>query len=136
MAGCYTPTATFSDPVFVGLRGPEVGAMWRMLCLRATDLRIEFRDIRAEAASGSAHWEAWYTYSTTGRPVHNIIEATFQFQDGLIVSHVDRFSLTRWARQALGLKGLLLGWAPPVHKAIRGQARQALLRSIERDRTT
>ncbi len=109
--------------------------MWRMLCLRATDLRLEFRDIRADAASGSAHWEAWYTYSGTGRPVHNIIEATFQFQDGLIASHVDRFSLARWARQALGLKGVLLGWAPPVHRAIRGQARQALVRSMNRDRT-
>lgn len=135
MAGCYAPNASFSDPVFVDLRGPEVGAMWRMLCLRATDLRLEFRDIRADAASGSAHWEAWYTYSGTGRPVHNIIEATFQFQDGLIASHVDRFSLARWARQALGLKGVLLGWAPPVHRAIRGQARQALVRSMNRDRT-
>lgn len=129
MARCYAANATFSDPVFVDLRGPEVTGMWRMLCLRATDLRVEFRDIRTDEVSGSAQWEAWYIYSATGRPVHNVIDATFRFRDGLIVSHVDAFSLTRWARQALGLKGVLLGWAPPVHRAIRAQARRALLRS-------
>ena len=32
----------------------------------------------------------------------------------------------RWARQALGGKGLLLGWAPPVQAAIRRQAARGL----------
>jgi len=133
MAACYAANATFSDPVFVGLQGPEVVAMWRMLCLRAADLRVEFRDLRTDDTSGSAHWEAWYTYSATGRSVHNQIDASFHFRGGLIFSHVDRFSLSRWARQALGIKGILLGWAPPVHRAIRGQARRALRKSMERE---
>ena len=126
MAACYAPDATFSDPVFPALRGPAVGAMWRMLCERGTDLRIEASGIEADSARGRARWEAWYTFSATGRPVHNIITASFTFRDGLIQSHVDAFDLYRWARQALGLKGLLLGWAPPVQGAVRAQAARAL----------
>ena len=126
MAACYAPDATFSDPVFPALRGPAVGAMWRMLCERGTDLRIEATDIEGDSARGSARWEAWYTFSATGRPVHNMIRASFSFQDGLIQSHTDAFDLYRWARQALGLKGLLFGWSPPVQGAIRAQAARAL----------
>ena len=66
------------------------------------------------ATTGRAHWVATYTYSATGRPVENRIDATFEFRDGRIVRHRDRFDLYRWARQALGPKGLLLGWLPPV----------------------
>ena len=128
MARCYTPDAHFSDPVFTNLRGPDVAAMWKMLCERASDLRIAFRDVATVGDTGSAHWEAWYTYSATGRPVHNVIDAVFAFRDGLIARHVDRFDLYAWARQALGRKGLLLGWAPPVQGAIRRQAARALAR--------
>lgn len=126
MGASYTPDATFSDPVFPRLQGAAVRAMWRMLCERGTDLRIEVDGIRADAATGAARWEAWYTFSATGRPVHNIVRASFAFRDGLIHRHTDAFDLYRWARQALGMKGVLLGWAPPVQRAIRAQAARAL----------
>jgi hypothetical protein len=58
--------------------------------------------------------------------VHNRIEAEFLMADGFIREHRDHFSLHGWARQALGVKGLLLGWAPPVQAAIRAQAGRAL----------
>jgi uncharacterized protein len=126
MAACYGPGAEFSDPVFQRLRGNEVAGMWRMLCERGTDLRIEFSAVSDQGQQGSAHWEAWYTFSATGRPVHNVIDATFEFENGLIRRHFDRFDLYAWARQALGLRGALLGWSPPVQNAIRAQARRAL----------
>jgi uncharacterized protein len=126
MAACYAPNAQFHDPVFSGLSGGRVHAMWRMLCERATDLRIEVDNVRASADAGSAHWEAWYTFSQTGRRVHNRVEASFLFRDGKIRRHTDVFDLYAWARQALGLRGLLLGWAPPVQRAIRAQASRAL----------
>ena len=132
MAACYAPDATFSDPVFVGLKGAEVGAMWRMLCGRATDIRVEACDIRADDVSGTAHVEAWYPYSATGRRVHNVIEASFAFRDGLIVRHTDRFDLHRWARQALGPAGWLLGWTPPMQAAIRRKAAAGLRRAMGR----
>jgi uncharacterized protein len=128
MAGCYTLDARFSDPVFTDLRGTQVAAMWRMLCERATDLRVTFRDVVVAETSGSAHWEAWYTYSATGRPIHNAIDATFVFQGGLIAVHKDSFDLYRWVRQALGVRGLLLGWSPPLQQAIRRRAAQSLAR--------
>ena len=126
MAACYAPDATFRDPVFGELAGWRIGAMWRMLCERATDLEVDASDITADAATGSAHWEARYTFSATGRKVHNVIEASFEFEGGLIHRHLDRFDLYAWARQALGLKGLLLGWTPPVQRAIRSQASRGL----------
>ena len=126
MGACYTPDAEFHDPVFTDLSGWRVRAMWRMLCERATDLKIEADTVRASADAGSAHWEAWYTFSQTGRPVHNRVEASFLFENGKIRRHTDVFDLYAWARQALGMKGLLLGWTPPVQRAIRRQAMRAL----------
>ena len=126
MSACYTPDAEFHDPVFTHVSGARVGAMWRMLCERATDLRIEVSKSLASDESGAAHWEAWYTFSQTGRSVHNRVEASFLFRDGKIRRHTDVFDLYAWSRQALGLKGMLMGWAPPVQRAIRAQAARAL----------
>ena len=125
MAACYAPDARFTDPVF-DVSGGEVGAMWSMLCERATDLRVEWRVVRADESHGSAHWEPRYTFSATGRPVHNVIDAEFTFAAGRIVRHVDTFDLWRWSRMALGAKGLLLGWSPLVRNAVRQQARRGL----------
>jgi hypothetical protein len=100
--------------------------MWSMLCERGRDLRVEWRDIRADDATGSAHWEPRYTFSGTGRPVHNIIDSAFTFKAGRIASHVDTFDLWRWSRMALGAKGVLLGWSPFVRNAIRRQAKRGL----------
>ncbi len=125
MAACYAPNAHFHDPVFQDLNGDEVGSMWRMLCGRAKDLKIVHSDVQADADTGSAHWEADYTFST-GRAVHNVIDASFKFENGLIADHRDDFDLYAWARQALGPIGLLLGWSPPVQGKIRAQAREGL----------
>ena len=125
MSACYAPAARCTDPVF-DLAGDVVGAMWSMLCERATDLRVEWRDIRADDSHGSAHWEPRYTFSATGREVHNVIDAAFTFAAGRIVRHVDTFDLWRWSRMALGAKGLLLGWSPLVRNAVRQQARRGL----------
>ena len=126
MASCYAPDAHFSDPVFTDVRGARIAAMWQMLCERATDLRLDVLHVAADREHGSAHWSARYTFSRTGRPVHNIIHARFRFADGKISWHRDTFSLYRWARQALGLKGVLLGWSPPVQAAIRVEAERNL----------
>jgi ketosteroid isomerase-like protein len=122
MGECYAADAEFSDPVFVGLKGPQVPAMWQMLCERGKDLEVEFKGIEVNDRVGRASWTAFYTFNGTGRQVHNVIEARFEFRDGKIARHRDTFNLWRWAGQALGLKGRLLGWAPPVQGAVRKQA--------------
>ena len=126
MCRCYHPDVVFSDPVFGQLPGPHAAGMWRMLCARAKDLEITFSKVAAHGTSGSAHWEATYTFSKTGRTVHNVIEASFTFLDDRIVRHADRFSLWRWAGMALGPVGVLLGWTPLIQGPIRREAQQGL----------
>jgi len=122
MAACYAPDVRFSDPVFPDLRGAQAGAMWQMLTAGPGDLSIELLEHEAGETQGSAHWQARYTFTETGRPVLNDIHASFRFEDGLIVEHHDEFSFHRWARQALGPVGLALGWTPLVRSAVRRKA--------------
>ena len=126
MAACYAPGARFRDPAFGELSGEEPGAMWRMLTGRAEDLSIELAEHDADERSGSAHWLADYTFTQTGRKVHNDVRARFRFADGLIAEHDDEFGFYAWARQALGPVGLLLGWAPPVKGGVQRKARAGL----------
>jgi ketosteroid isomerase-like protein len=133
MVALYAPEVQFSDPVFPALAGEEARGMWRMLCARARDLSVEASGIEADDTQGKARWEARYTFSKTGRQVLNRISARFEFRDGKIVRHQDTFDLWAWAGMALGPKGRLLGWLPPVQAAIRREA-AAGLRAFLRDR--
>jgi ketosteroid isomerase-like protein len=126
MTACYSPDVEFSDDVFGTLKGSEATAMWRMLCARGKDLRVEYSDVTADDNDGSAHWEAWYTFSASGRQVHNVIEARFEFADGLISRHADRFDFGKWAGQALGVPGKLLGRTSFFKNAVRRKTRAAL----------
>jgi ketosteroid isomerase-like protein len=126
MIACYAPDATFSDPAFPALDAAGLAAMRQMLCARGKDLHVAASDIDADADAGRAHWVATYTYSATGRRVENRIDARFTFRNGLIHRHEDRFDLWRWLRQALGVKGVLLGWLPPAQAAMRAQAAKSL----------
>ena len=130
MTGCYTPTVIFEDAVF-NLKGKEVGAMWHMLCEGGSDLTLTHSGVEANDATGQAHWEARYTFTSTGRKVLNIIDAKFQFENGRIAAHRDHFGFWRWSRQALGPAGLLLGWTPLVHNKVRATARARLDRFIQ-----
>jgi SnoaL-like domain len=132
MAACYAQEAQFDDEAF-SLKGrTQIGGMWAMLCdaVKAKGLdvwKLDYRDI----TETGAHWEATYRFSATGRMVHNIIDAEFEFDEaGLIKRHRDRFEFWRWARQALGAPGLLLGWTPMLRAKVRVQAAKNLDRFI------
>jgi ketosteroid isomerase-like protein len=126
MQDAYHPEAVFHDPVFQQLNAAEVKAMWQMLLTASKDLQVAASDVHAGTGNGSCRWDAWYTFLRTGRPVHNIIQATFEFKDGKIFRHTDDFSFWRWSRQALGTSGLLLGWTPIVQNKVRTTARHNL----------
>jgi ketosteroid isomerase-like protein len=126
MVACYHPQVLFSDPAFGELRGDHARAMWRMLMKRSQDLIIKHSDVTADDQAGSARWEARYTFTKTGRPVHNRITAAFRFKEGLILEHHDQFDLWAWAAMALGPKGRALGWLAFVQKGIRREANRAL----------
>ena len=63
----------------------------------------------------------------------NEVRASFRFADGLIAEHRDEFDFHRWARQALGAPGLLLGWTPMLRSKVRKQARAGLDEFMSRD---
>jgi ketosteroid isomerase-like protein len=126
MARCYHPDIAFSDTVFPMLRGRDAGDMWRMLLARAADLAVTLDEASADADGGRAKWTARYTFTRTGRPVVNRIDAMFAFRDGLIVRHYDSFPFWRWAAQALGPAGQFLGWVPPLKWKVRKDADRSL----------
>lgn len=126
MGRFYHPEVVFDDPAFGELSHREVTAMWKMLCGRAKDLVIDLRSSAADGDGGRALWEAKYTFTKTGRPVHNVVTAHFTFREGLIVRHQDVFDFWRWSSMALGLPGRLLGWSPIIKKAVRKETKGAL----------
>lgn len=132
MASCYADQVQFDDEVF-SLRGKaQTMGMWRMLCANVNasgrDVwQLEVSGIEADAHHGRAHWEVRYRFSATARMVLNVIDAEFTFDDqGLIVAHRDRFNFWRWARQALGAPGWLLGWTPLLRGKVQAQAKANL----------
>ena len=132
MQACYAPDATFDDEAF-SLKGPaQIGGMWRMLCdtTKAKGM-AHWKLVVSDITAHSAHWEAHYLFSATGRLVHNRIDAAFTFDGhGLITTHRDRFDFWAWSRQALGTPGLLLGWSPFLRNKVRAQAAANLQRFL------
>jgi len=128
MAACYAENARFDDAAFSLSGRREIGGMWRMLC---EAVKAKGRDVWKLEVSAitdrSAHWQPHYRFSASGRMVHNIIDAQFEFDGaGLIVRHQDSFDFWRWSRQALGLPGWLLGWTPFLRGKVRAQAGASL----------
>jgi hypothetical protein len=133
MASCYHANAEFNDEAFIGLNGKQAGAMWRMLIERSKgELSINFSNVQASGQKGSADWVAEYTFSATGRKVINHIHAEFEFKDGLISKHTDSFNLHKWAGQALGFKGKLLGGFGFFRKKVQQTARESLAKFLEK----
>lgn len=131
MAGCYHDEVEFNDPAFGTLKGDQARAMWKMLIERSEGkLKVVFSDI----TSSSAHWEAFYVFTKTGRNVHNKIDARFEFKDGKIIRHHDHFNLWAWSRQALGLSGLLLGYTSFFRNKLQAQTRKLLSDYMQRSK--
>ena len=132
MQACYAADASFEDEVFKLQGRREIGGMWRMLC-EATKAKglAHWKLELSQVNERSAHWDAHYLFSATGRLVLNRIDASFEFDNqGLILKHRDRFDFWRWSRQALGTPGLLLGWSPFLRSKVRAQAAGNLRRFL------
>ena len=131
MKACYHDAATFSDPVFPKLDSKKAKAMWHMFCIGRSGLTLQFNSALANENTGSCHWEANYTFTRTGRPVLNKINAAFKFKDGKIIEHVDTFDFWKWSRMALGTPGILLGWSPLIKNKVRKIAAGNLAKFID-----
>ena len=133
MNSCYSDDIVFNDPAFGLLRGDEAKAMWEMLCKNAKDFSLTFSNIQLlDEEYATCNWVATYTFSKTGRRVVNNIKAFMKLRDGKIIEHSDGFKLSRWAAQALGFKGVLLGWTGFMKRKIQQNARRNLITFIEK----
>ena len=121
MVSCYADNIEFTDPAFGHLKGTDAKNMWHML-LKTPGIKITATNITADDKTGSADWVAVYNFSLTGRQVTNRVHAEFEFENGKIIKHTDDFSFYKWAGQAFGLKGYLLGWTPFMQNKVRQTA--------------
>lgn len=128
MVAYYHNDVEFEDPAFGKLTGERAKNMWRMLIKsqQGKDFQISFSNIKINGDQGSAHWEAQYNFSKTGRRVHNKIDAQFYLKNDQIIKHVDSFNLHRWAKQALGFQGWLLGGTSFFQKKLNAQVNRLL----------
>jgi ketosteroid isomerase-like protein len=132
MNSCYSDDIVFFDPVFGLLRGHEAKSMWEMLCKNAKDFSLTFGNIiTLDEEYSTCDWVATYTFSKTGKQVVNKIRANMKFADGKIIEHSDAFSLHRWAAQALGFSGWLLGWNKFFQNKIKNGAKKNLLKFMQ-----
>ena len=121
MISLYADDIEFEDPAFGPLKGDNAKNVWRML-LKTPGIKVTTSNIKADDQTGSVDWVAEYTFTLTGKKVINKVHAEFQFANGKIVKHTDTFSFWKWASQAFGIKGFLLGWTQLMKNKVRLQA--------------
>ncbi len=126
MQNAYAENGMFNDEVFRNLNAGEVRSMWEMLIKTGKDLQLEFSNVNADDKKGSAEWIATYTFTKTKRKVINRIKANFDFENGKIVKHTDKFDFYAWAKQAFGITGVLLGWTGVLKNKVRAFAKNNL----------
>jgi uncharacterized protein len=124
LAGMYAFDAAFEDPVF-RLRGAEIGRMWEVLLGRAREFSVQYTIARAARDEGTVEWTARYLFGGK-RPVVNVILSELSFREGRIVTQKDAFDFPRWAAQALGPVGRLLGRFAWFRRSVSRKARRGL----------
>jgi ketosteroid isomerase-like protein len=133
MQSLYAPNAVFNDPAFPNLNGYKAGKMWEMLLTRGKDLVLTFEVKESTDSTAKAVWIAHYTFSATKRKVVNHIEANFVLENGKIIRHTDHFKFYKWARQATGAVGWLLGWTRFFKRKVQKTALQSLEEYIQKN---
>lgn len=126
MVACYHNEIEFEDPAFGKLKSNDAKNMWKMLLSRNSNIDVTFSNVQVTENKGTANWKAIYFYGPKKRKVINNIQASFEFKDGKISKHTDVFSMWKWSRQALGFKGLLLGWTPFLKNKVQGLTNKLL----------
>ena len=133
MISYYDDQIEFEDPAFGKLKGNEAKMIWKMLIERSQgNLKIDFEVIEATENIARVNWEARYPISNTGRRIHNKISTELTIENGKIIKHIDHFNLWKWAMQAFGFKGFLLGWTPFFKSKLQKKTGQLLKASIEK----
>jgi hypothetical protein len=114
----------FVDPAFGPLAGSDIGRMWRALTKGSKNLRLEVTHGPSAEGLHTVNWVARYDFGKASRPVENHVTSRIVVRDGLIVAQVDSFDFHTWAKQALGLAGLLAGWTRLLQRKVQADARK------------
>jgi len=128
----YHRDLQFEDPAFGKLDFQQTCSMWKMLCEGATDLTINFEILRAEDKYIETRWLAEYTFTKTKKFVRNEIIAQMHFKDSKIIRHTDNFDLYKWAKQAIGLQGWLIGSTAFFKKKLQQTTKRQLTKYMQR----
>ncbi|KAG8804898.1 hypothetical protein FRC17_005845 [Serendipita sp. 399] len=140
MDACTDPEFTFSDPAFPSLNSKQAKGMFSMFVnnREKNKMELEYKDIKK--GLNDLTYTATYTvrYIFNGRPVTNVIDTTLTIspQSNLLLSQVDTFPFHAWARQALGLPGLLLGWTGFLQSQVQNNAAQTLEKYMKKTEAT
>jgi len=117
MASCYHPAATFEDIAFRLNRREEIHDMWRMICLGESEISVTFEIVQADDHIGYVRAVDKYKFGPARRPVINIIDSHFSFQEDLIIKHHDLCDPHAWASAAIGgVNGFIAGRVPLVRR--------------------
>jgi ketosteroid isomerase-like protein len=100
MADCYHPEGAFAGIAFDLHGKTQIHAMWHMIC--EGDIQASFDVVSADHNMGQVSLVDDYTFTSTGRKVHNVIDSHFSFRDGRIIEHRDFCDARAWANMALG----------------------------------
>lgn len=125
-AACYHADIFYSDPLFPRLRGAAAGELWRMRLEALESLEIRLEEAQGDADGAHAVWSLLYAQGP--RTVAVRVRSMFGFRDGRISRHDDHFSFWRWAAQAYGARGAMLGWFGPFRWAVRRRLGRAFER--------
>jgi hypothetical protein len=128
MQQAYATNSSFEDPVFGELNAEQTKKMWKMLIKNGNDLELKYEILESDHHKVKVRWIAKYTFSRSKRLVINEIFSTLIFENEKIILHTDQFDFYKWARQAFGFSGLLLGWT----KFFKNKTREGALISLNK----
>ena len=127
MAGCYTDSIVFFNPLFGLLSATEVNGMWEMFCTTAIDFSLTYGNIQQlDEEYYTCDWVATYRLPVSNRRVVSKVRANMRLAEGKIIEHSDAFSVHQWSKQALGLSGELFGWNSFFQRGLQNRAKKKL----------
>lgn len=128
MMACYGPRASYHSPIFPHVEGDALEATWQWFCAKAPDLAMTVGKRNASANTIHVDWTATYTFPKTGRPVVQVTQSTFTFEDAVICRHEDHFDLHAWSHMALGPLGYVLGGRRWLQRSLQRAAAERVAR--------
>ncbi|ARU92149.1 hypothetical protein SCLARK_001685 [Spiroplasma clarkii] len=108
MNNLYSKDVAFSDTVFGELNYSQITNLWEMLLTENPDLSANFKIVE-DGEVVKVQWVMVSKFGQKHRKVILNILSTLEVSKGKIIKHNDHFDFKKWAKQALGIIGWMLG---------------------------